>query len=533
MKIKYHRIENYVKEVFFLFYIFLMINCGGTTAPTILVEPDKPIAIEPIINKPMEVYIPPSKPPSSISIKSIEYDLDKMLIIWNKSKDTNFVSYTLHQYQDLSEKTEILKIFKNISDTSFALQTFNPTKRNTFYIVNENTNGLKTEGESKSNNIEIIKPSQPILLEMEYSRDLFIKWIMNRDYDFDHYAILRSKHADMENNVLVKKIFDKKDTSLVIPMDTVFHYQVKTRDKWGLESSSNVVKGDIIVSALGKKFSLIETTVIDLSFKNIVGEIPNDLSILTNLTTLKLNNNFFTGSIPDFIYKMKNLEFINFSHNSLSGSISPDIVFLENLKELWIAENQFTGGLPIQIGQLKNLTYLNISKNKFQGTIPESIGNLNRLKYLNGWNNNFSGFLPSTIGALENLEFLSFGSNSLTGEIPLELANAKRLESIGLFENNFIGSIPHKLAELPSLKYLGLFDNELDGFIPDSLFKKGSLNYLKLDKNNFSDLDHDLICKSGFNWDNNIFFDISNNHIPKINNKCPHGIIFHEIYNSY
>ena len=91
---------------------------------------------------------------------------------------------------------------------------------------------------------------EPILLEMEYSKDLFIKWIMNDDYDFDHYEILKSKHISMEENVVLRKIFDKKDTSLVISMDTVFYYQVKTLDKWGLESSSNVIKGDIFVDVL-------------------------------------------------------------------------------------------------------------------------------------------------------------------------------------------------------------------------------------------------------------------------------------------
>ncbi len=533
MKIKLYRIENFSNKVFFLFHIFLLINCGGTTAPTVLVEPVKSNIIEPIINKQIEVVISPPKPPSSLPIKSVEYDLENMIIIWNKTRDTNFVSYTLYHYIDVPEDAEILETFDNINDTSFTLQTFNPTQKNTFYVVNENRYELKTKGRSRSNKIEIIKPNKAILFDMEYSKDLFIKWTMNHDYDFDHYEVLRSKQIDMGENVVVKKIFNKRDTSIVIPMDTVFYYQIKTLDKWGLESLSNIVKGDILVDVLGKQFSLIETRVIDFSFKNIVGEIPNDISILTNLTTLKLNNNFFTGSIPSFIYKMENLEFINLNHNYLSGSISPDIGFLSNLKELWIAENQLSGKLPVQIGQLNNLMYLNISKNKFQGTIPESIGNLKKLKYLNGWNNNFSGFLPLTIGDLENLEFLSFGSNSLIGEIPIELGNAKKLESIGLFENNLIGSIPRELSELPNLKYLGLFDNELDGFIPESLFIKGFLTYLKLDKNNFSELNHELICRSGFNWDNSVFFDVSNNHIPKEKNRCHHGLIFHEIYNSY
>ena len=69
----------------------------------------------------------------------------------------------------------------------------------------------------------------------------------------------------------------------------------------------------------------------------------------------------------------------------------------------------------------------------------------------------------------------------------------------------------------------------------DPVFKKyyNPDHYLKLNNNNFTDLDNELICKSGINWDNDVFFDISKNHIYNTNNKCAHGIDFHEIYNSY
>ena len=512
-------------------FLLTIIGCGGSTAPVIQPEPiPEPIVVVPT-EVPPTVKVMPPKPPSPIVIKSVEYDLKEMKIIWYSSNEDNFKSYFLFQYFENPKNATELKVYNSIDDTTFVLNSFDPTKKNNFYIVNENISKLKTKGNVKSNTIEIIKPQSSTLFEAQYSNDLFINWTMNRDNDFGYYEILKSNNQNMVEAISVKKVIDREDTLYVMPVNSVQFYQILTKDKWGLKSLSNIIKGDVLINALGKQFSLIETRSVDLSNRKLVGNIPKDIAKLINLKTLKLNNNFLDGPIPNFIYQMKNLEFINLSNNSFYGTISSEIESLSNLKELWISNNEFSGKLPVQIGQLRKLVYLNFGKNHFEGTIPESIGSLKELKYLNGWSNNLTGFLPASLGDLKHLEFLSFGSNALIGEIPPELGDAKKLKSIGLFENQFIGSIPEELTSLPLLTYLGLFDNNLDGSIPDSFFRKGRLSYLKLNNNHFTEINHDLICKSGFNWDNDVFFDISKNNTA--DNKCVHGILFNEIYNSY
>ena len=514
-------------------FLLTILGCGGSTAPVIQPEPiPKPIVVVPTEVPPIVKVIAP-KPPSQIVIKSVEYDFKEMKIIWYSSNEDNFKSYSLFQYFENPKNAIKLKVYNSIDDTTFVLNSFDPTKKNNFYLVNENISKLKTKGDVKSNIVETNKPQSSTLFEAQYSNDLFIKWTMNKDNDFSYYEILRSNNQDMKEAISVKTITIRGDTSYIMPMVSVHFYQILTKDKWGLKSLSNIIKGDVLVNALGEQFPLIETRVVDLSNRKLVGNIPKDIAKLINLKTLKLNNNFLNGSIPSFIYQMKNLEYINLSNNSLNGTISPKIESLSNLKELWISDNDFSGKLPVQIGQLKKLVYLNFSKNYFEGTIPESIGSLKELKYLNGWSNNLSGFLPASLGDLKQLEFLSFGSNALIGEIPPELGNAKKLKSIGLFENKFMGEIPENLTSLPSLTYLGLFNNNLEGPIPDTLLSKGRLSYLKLNNNNFTEINHDLLCKSGLNWDNNVFYDLSKNNIANIDNKCVHGIIFNEIYNSY
>ena len=519
---------NIKKKILYISILLFTIGCGGTTPP--IVKPE-PIAI--IIPEVIPVVEVIPEQPNPISIRSIDYNLDAMKITWEKSNEGDFKSYTLYRSLDSSESNEMIKVFTSILDTTFSLQSFDPTLKNLFRIDIENGSNLVSEGIQKSNTLETLAPSTSKLFEVTYQNDLEMRWTMNNDIDFNYYEILKSRDSEMISITSVKKLKKQKDTLYILPMDSIFFYKIRVKDKWGLESFSNIIKGDITVNALNTEFSLIETKVLDLSNQKVFGPFPEEISQLLNLSVLRLNNNFLNGSIPESIYKLKKLKVLNLSHNSLTGELSSKISSLVALEELWIGDNNLAGKIPFQIGELENLAYFNFSKNKFEGQIPESIGHLKNLKYLNGWKNRLNGLLPSTLGDLDRLEFFSLGDNQLTGEIPPELGDAKSLKSIGLFENQLIGKIPKEISELPKLEYLGLFSNNLDGIIPDSLFRKGTLVYLNLNNNNLTDLNQDLICKSGYNWENTIFYDISKNNLPEVENKCSHGVLFHQIYNSY
>ncbi|KAJ0027782.1 hypothetical protein Pint_35568 [Pistacia integerrima] len=86
-------------------------------------------------------------------------------------------------------------------------------------------------------------------------------------------------------------------------------------------------------------------TVIHLSSKNLTGNIPSDLSKLTNLVELWLDGNSLIGPIPDF-----------------SGCTNLKIIHLEN--------NQLTGELPSSLGNLPNLRELYVQNNILSGTVP-------------------------------------------------------------------------------------------------------------------------------------------------------------------
>ncbi|PKA51908.1 putative LRR receptor-like serine/threonine-protein kinase [Apostasia shenzhenica] len=84
---------------------------------------------------------------------------------------------------------------------------------------------------------------------------------------------------------------------------------------------------------------------IDLSGKNLTGSIPLELSRLTGLIELKLDDNMLSGAIPDF-GECINLQSIHLENNQLTGSLPSSFADLPNLKELNVKNNKLSGVIP-------------------------------------------------------------------------------------------------------------------------------------------------------------------------------------------
>jgi len=489
-------------SVYFLLTIFILFNCAGSP-PVPIPEP------VPEVVKSTAVIAP--NPPESILIHSIEYDRSSMIIKWGASKDYDFDKYFLLTSINDSSFVDTLSIIEDAKDTVFVIEQFDPTIANWFWILIENKSGLRTEGVRATHKIETISPTQTTILPIEFDDQLKIRWLRNHDHDFYAYEVYQSLVADMSNSIKLKTLESNDDTLFVLPMDNIYFYQIVIKDYWGLESYSNVIKGDYIVKIWNKEYSILSTKEIDLSSMKLFGEIPSELGLLANLEILRLQNNFLSGNMPESFSNLKKLRLLNLSNNHLTGSISDQINEIVSLEELWLSRNQFSGELPYQIFLLSDLTHLNISENYIKGNLSEAISRLSKLEYLNLWDNQLSGFIPPEIGYLSKLEFLNLGGNQLVGSIPPEIGNAKLLQSIALFENNLSGTLPVSLTELPGLKYLGLFDNNFQGNISNNLMNILDLSYLRLNKNRFNTIDQDSMCASGYDWRNFIFYDVSDN----------------------
>jgi internalin A len=149
----------------------------------------------------------------------------------------------------------------------------------------------------------------------------------------------------------------------------------------------------------------IDDTVLRLYLKN-VDSIPEEISNLTNLEELHINNSSLT-SLPNSIENLKNLRVIYAEHTKLN-SLPETIGNLTNLRLLHLNNSKLTS-LPESIGKLKNVTVLSLSANHLT-LLPDSIGNLTNLLYLYLDNNKLIK-LPETIGKLKNLSELRINHN--------------------------------------------------------------------------------------------------------------------------
>ncbi|RZC78812.1 hypothetical protein C5167_003047 [Papaver somniferum] len=86
-------------------------------------------------------------------------------------------------------------------------------------------------------------------------------------------------------------------------------------------------------------------TSIDLSGKNLSGNIPSELATLPGLTELRLGGNSLTGPIPDFTGST-DLKILHLENNQLSGELPSSLTDLDNLKELYLQNNKLSGEIP-------------------------------------------------------------------------------------------------------------------------------------------------------------------------------------------
>ena len=223
--------------------------------------------------------------------------------------------------------------------------------------------------------------------------------------------------------------------------------------------------------------------VLDLSQNDLRGQIPPELGKLSNLTTLALNGNALSGEIPPELGNQSNLKQLMLRANALSGPLPPELGNLSNLEEVDLQVNAFWGEIPPELGNLSNLKQLILRVNALSGPLPPELGNLSNLQYMNIEDNALSGAIPPEFGNLSNLEDLQLRWNEFSGPIPPELGNLANLKWLLLAFNALSGAIPPELGNLSSLKTLHLHVNALSGTIPPSFLRLAKLGSFHLTRN--------------------------------------------------
>lgn len=164
-----------------------------------------------------------------------------------------------------------------------------------------------------------------------------------------------------------------------------------------------------------------KVTTMDLSWKKLTLISSEIICMLTNLNTLKLNDNKLT-TLPKEISQLISLVNLDISSNYFS--ILPEcLCALTNLNTLNLHENRLTT-LPKEISQLNALVSLDISSNYFS-------------------------ILPDSLWTLTNLQNLSIRDNHII-EIPDVISNLILLDTLDV-EYNEIETFPSTIWNIKNL----------------------------------------------------------------------------------
>ncbi|KAG8098198.1 hypothetical protein GUJ93_ZPchr0013g37513 [Zizania palustris] len=284
----------------------------------------------------------------------------------------------------------------------------------------------------------------------------------------------------------------------------------------------------------------------------LVGELPPEVGLLTELKELSFPSCGLSGEIPAEIWRLQKLEVVSLAGNSLRGALPA--TFPPRLRVLTLASNLLHGEIPASLSDCKNLERLNLSSNRLGGSVPGVLGSLPKLKQLDLSRNLLAGRIPSglenckqlrslllfsnlldgsippEIGGLRRLQVLDVSSNRLSGQVPAELGNCSDLAVLVLSSqfiavnmselNTFKGGIPESVTALPKLRVLWAPRAGLEGNIPSNWGRCHSLEAVNLGENLLSG----VIPRALGQCSNLKFLNLSSNRLSGSldNGLCPH-----------
>ncbi|CAL5414436.1 unnamed protein product [Camellia sinensis] len=235
--------------------------------------------------------------------------------------------------------------------------------------------------------------------------------------------------------------------------------------------------------------NLLELQYLLLYNNSFTGTIGSSLCNISNLEGLDLGQNYLQGNIPDEIGKLSNLKFLTLESNQITGSIPSAMFFnMSSLQTIALTYNNLYDSLPVYVcDHLPNLQLFYVSANRFYGEIPSSLYKCRELQYLSLSFNSFNGSIPREIGNLTMLKELYIGYNDFKGELPSEMGNLVNLEVLNAKSGSLTGPIPSFIFNMSSLRVIDFTNNSLSGSLPlDIQYDLPFLEELQLNSNKLS-----------------------------------------------
>lgn len=106
---------------------------------------------------------------------------------------------------------------------------------------------------------------------------------------------------------------------------------------------------------------------IDLSSNNLSGMLPEDLTALTNLQYLRLNNNMLFDTIPNYWDSLDQLYLLDLRFNALSGSIPLSYTTMTKINTIHLDNNSLDSLIPPGLGYNGSLRTFTASNNQLEG----------------------------------------------------------------------------------------------------------------------------------------------------------------------
>lgn len=231
-----------------------------------------------------------------------------------------------------------------------------------------------------------------------------------------------------------------------------------------------------------------ETLMVLKATHTTLRRFPIEVSKLTHLTTLNLDNNHLK-TIPDEIGLLSSLKQLTLSHNELSA-IPTALMYLPHLLALDISSNKLTNFPPLSFFSPKCIRTAENTLKLPHGSLRVCGVRMNQphanpfpsLTDLNARGNLIEG-VRSTICFFKSLKYLDLSFNRISS-LPHEMCVLSSLSHLRL-QFNRLSLLPNEFGDLSDIRRLFLNNNQLRT-IPDSFSKLSLCTHLYLSCNQFT-----------------------------------------------
>lgn len=256
---------------------------------------------------------------------------------------------------------------------------------------------------------------------------------------------------------------------------------------------------------------------------NDLGELPNELGSMSELTKLNLGKNKFIAFPPALKALPKLEELVLNGEKDTFHDLTNDDIALNSkmvLKTLDLSTHQLSN-LPENFIQLQNIENLNLSWNKLSKLPKKWNQCLRQLVSLNLSHNNFGDVNNELVLKKNNLKRLDLSENRID-KIPTKMPNMMKLEFIDL-SGNHLSSLTDKFGTMETLKHVKLGGKEERGLmkkIPKVVYGLPNLEVLSVQKAKLKYIEID--CVTSKYWKQLTELNLSRNDLTSI----PTGISY-------